>query len=69
MMTHTGVPMPMVAKSRSRMPMIDGVGDQHSPVAKGAQEPRHDELHGHGSDGLRHDQQAGLNGCEAKPSW
>ena len=45
-------------------PENHGVGNQHGAVAEAAQNARHGHLQAHRGDGLRHHEQAGLNGSE-----
>jgi len=41
-----------------------GIGNQNASVAEARQNRRHSQLHAHGGDRLRHQQQAGLDGGE-----
>ena len=43
----------------------EGVRDEDPAVAEGGEEAGHEGFHAHGGDGLRHDEEAGLDGGEA----
>ena len=66
MTQRTGVPQADGGEEHDDEADADGVREQHGAVAEALEDARHEDLEGHGRDGLRHDEQAGLDGRVAE---